>query len=135
MRNSFVTFGGSLHAERLGADALLLIFRSPTPILRLAGHSQQHDAAADEVLSFFARLVPRLWTPADERLVNGRTPEELYGAFLLHVRHRLDRSAELREAMSGDAHLIHSELAIMAAHRPTRLATGNQLLQELRLAG
>ena len=135
VHNSFVTFGGFLYAERMGPDALLLVFRSSAPIVRLGGHSQRRDKLADEILSFFARVVPRLWSPADERLVNSRTPEELYGAFLVHVRHRLDRSAGLREAMSGDVRMVDSELAIMAAHRPIGLASGNRLLRELRLAG
>ena len=116
-------------------DALLLVFRSSAPILRLAGHSQKVDVVADEILSFFARVVPHLWRPSEEQLVNSRTPEELYAAFLVDVRHRLDRSAALREAMSGDVRMVDSELAIMAAHRPTGLAGGNRLLRELHLAG
>jgi hypothetical protein len=133
--NSFATFGGFLYAERMDPDALLLVFRSSAPILRLAGHSQKRDAIAEEIMSFFARVVPHLWTPAEEQLVNARTPEELYAAFLVHVRRRLDGSAALREAMSGDVRMVDSELAIMAEHRPTALATGKRLLRELRLSG
>jgi len=135
MFNSFVTFGGFLYAERMDPDALLLVFRSSAPILRLAGHSQKGDVIADEILSFFARVVPHLWSPAEEQLVNSRTPEELYAAFLVDVRHRLDRSAALRRAMSGDVRMVDSELAILAAHRPTGLAAGNRLVRELRPVG
>ena len=133
--NSFVTFGGFLYAERMDPDALLLVFRSSAPILRLAGHSQKRDAIADEILSFFARVVPHLWSPAEEQLVNSRTPEELYAAFLVYVRHRLDGSVAVREAMSGDVRMVDSELAVMGAHRPIELAAGRRLLRELRLAG
>lgn len=133
--NSFVTFGGFLYTERMDPDALLLVFRSSAPILRLAGHSQKRDAIADEILSFFARVVPHLWSPAEDQLVNSRSPEELYAAFLVHVRHRLDGSAALRESMSGDVRMVDSELAIMGAHQPTELAAGERLLRELRLAG
>ncbi len=133
--NSFVTFGGFLYSERMDPDALLLVFRSSAPILRLAGHSQKRDVIADEILSFFARVVPHLWSPGEEQLINSRTPEELYAAFLIHVRHRLDGSAALREAMSADVHMVDSELAIMAAHRPAGLATGERVLRELHLAG
>ena len=50
--NSFLTFGGYLYAERMDPNALLLVFRSSAPILRLAGLSQKGDVIADEILSF-----------------------------------------------------------------------------------
>ncbi len=134
MRNSFVSFGGWLTGERVGADALLLIFRSPAPILRLPGHSQRSDHLSDDALSFFGRLVPRLWSnPAYERLVGSVPPEDLYAAFLLHESGRLHRSQAQREAIPDDAHALLREMELAERNRPDTLARGRELLFTLEL--
>jgi hypothetical protein len=113
---------------------LLLIFRSPAPILRLPGHSQQPDHMADEVIAFFGRLVPRLWSsPADERLVGSLPPEVLYAAFLLNDTGRLQGSTRLEEAIPDDAHALRHELALAARHLPDALAAGRDVLSLLAL--
>jgi hypothetical protein len=133
-RNSFVSFGGWLTAERVGNDALLLIFRSPAPILRLPGHSQQRDHLSDEVLAFFGRVVPRLWSsPTDECLVGSLPPDALYAAFLLDQAGRVGRSTPVREAMSDGAGAIHRELELAKRHRPDALAAGLEILSLLEL--
>jgi hypothetical protein len=134
IRNSFVGFGGWLTAERVGSDALLLIFRSPAPILRLPGHSQRRDRLSDEILAFFGRVVPRLWSrPSDERLVGGLPPDALYAAFLLDEAARLRRSTPLREAIPYNAPAVRRELELLAHHRPEALAAGRHLLDQLQL--
>ena len=133
-RNSFVSFGGWLTAERVGSDALLLIFRSPAPILRLPGHSQRPDHLSDEVLAFFGRVVPRLWSsPTDERLIGSLPPDALYAAFLLDEAGRVERSAPLREAMRDDAGAVHRELELAKRNRPDALAAGHEILSLLDL--
>jgi hypothetical protein len=133
-RNSFVSFGGWLTGERVGADALLLIFRSSAPILRLPGHSQQRDHLSDDAMSFFGRLVPRLWSsPAHERLVGMLPPDALYAAFLLHEAGRIHRSAPLREAIPDDAHAVLRELELADRDRPEALAAGRDALTLLDL--
>ena len=133
-RNSFVTFGGVLHAERVGPDATLLVFRSTTPILRLRGHSQRADPTADAVLSFFGRIVPRLWDePGLEQRVAMEGPEALYAAFVLDSRQRIRSSTLLREAIRDEAPRIERALRGMAARRPTALAAGRQLSEVLAL--
>ena len=133
-RNSFVSFGGVLHAERVGPDATLLVFRSTTPILRLRGHSQRADPTADAVLAFFGRIVPRLWDePGLEQRVATDGPEALYAAFLLHSRQRVHSSSLLRDAIRDEAPRIEQALRGMAAHRPTALAAGRQLSEALAL--
>ena len=133
-RNSFVTFGGWLTGERVGADALLVIFRSQAPILRLPGHSQQSDRLSDDALSFFGRLIPRLWSnPAHEVVVGSVAPEDLYGAFLVHEAGRLHRSHSLREAIPDDAHALLRERELAERHRPETLAAGRELLSLLEL--
>jgi hypothetical protein len=134
MRNSFVSFGGWLTGERVGADALLLIYCSPAPILRLPGHSQRSDHLSDDALSFFGRLVPRLWSsPAQERLVASVPPADLYAAFLLHEAGRLRGSQALREAIPMDAHAVLRELEFAERHRPDTLARGRELISLLEL--
>jgi hypothetical protein len=133
-RNSFVSFGGWLTCERVGSDALLLIFRSPAPILRLPGHSQQRDRLSDEVLAFFGRVVPRLWSSSvDEQLVGSLPPEALYAAFLLNEAGRLQSSTRLREAIRDDAHTLRRELEGATRHQPAALAVGRDVLRLLGL--
>lgn len=134
MRNSFVSFGGWLTWERVGADALLVIFRSSAPILRLPGHSQVSDHLSDDAVSFFGRLVPRLWSsPSHERVVGTAPPEDLYAAFLLHEAGRLHRSQGLREAMPEEAHALFRELELAERRRPETLAGARELLSLLEL--
>lgn len=133
-RNSFVSFGGWLTGERVGADALLLIFRSSAPILRLPGHSQQRDHLSDDAMSFFGRLVPRLWSsPDQEMLVAALPPDALYAAFLLHEARRIQRSAPLREAIPDDAHALLRQLDLAERHRPDALAAGREFLSAMGL--
>ncbi len=133
-RNSFVTFGGWLTGDRVGADASLLIFRSSAPILRLPGHSQQRDLLSDDVLSFFGRLIPRMWaSPAHERLVAALPPDALYAAFLLHEAGRFHRSASLHETIPADARALLRELELAERHRADALDTGRELLSYLDL--
>jgi hypothetical protein len=134
MRNSFVSFGGWLTGERVGADALLLIFRSPAPILRLPGHSQQSDHLSDDALSFFGRLIPRLWSnPAHESVVGSVPPEDLYAAFLIHEAGRLHRSDSLRASIPDDARALLRDLELAERKRPDSLAAGRELLSLLGL--
>jgi hypothetical protein len=130
-RNSFVAFGGTLSGERI-TGATLLIFRSPAPILRLAGHSQREDRLAQEVMTFFGRLVPRLWTSAGmERMVSSAPPLALYGAFLAHTGQRLSHSSILREAEGDEVAVVDRELLAMVRLHPADLAEGRRLLEEL----
>lgn len=132
-RNSFVSFGGVLTGESVGAGARLLIFRSPAMIFRLTGHSQREDRLAQEVLTFFGRIVPHLWTPGIERLISSASPLDLYSALLLHTRAGVVRSRALREALAGAESFVHREIALMEANRPDRLQAGRLLLAALEL--
>ncbi len=135
MRNSFVGFGGWLDGERVGPGATLLIFSSQAPILRLPGHSQLPDGAADQALTFFGRMVPRLWSSPDmEALVADAGPEALHAAFLVYSQRRLAASAMLRDAAAGDASPVVRELDRVRLDRPEAIDAGRQLLDELGLA-
>jgi hypothetical protein len=133
-RNSFVSFGGIVSGERVGTGALLLIFRTPAVIFRLQGHSQREDRLAEEVMSFFGRLLPILWrSPDTERTVAATPPLVLYGAFLLHTIERVGHSATLRDAIASELPTLHRQLSEMAANHPDPMGAAATLLATLGL--
>ena len=122
-----------MSGERVGG-ALLLIFRTPAVIFRLQGHSQREDRVAEEVMSFFGRLVPILWRSAEtEATVAAAAPLVLYGTFLLHTMHRIGHSAMLRDAIAPDLPTLHRQLEDMTAHHPDPMRAAARLLGTLRL--
>jgi hypothetical protein len=129
-RNSFVSFGGRLTGEEVGASARLLIFRSPAMILRLPGHSQYQDRLAEEALTFFGRVIPHLWSPDVERRLSAAPPLDLYAAFLLHTQSRLVRSSALRDAIGSEANVVQREIDVLARD-PSQLEAARQLMFEL----
>ena len=134
-RNSFVSFGGVVTADRVAADALLVVLRSPAPIFRLPGHSQREDRLAEEVMSFFGRLVPALWpTPDAEEAAAMAPPRALYAAFLLHTTGRLEHSSLLRDALGTEASRARQAMAQLAREDPGAVADGHELLRILGLA-
>jgi hypothetical protein len=127
--NDFVSLGGWLTGERVGSDATLLIFRSAAPILRLGGHSQPCDALAGDVLVFFSRLLPRLWAdPDSERRVGEVPPEQLWAAFLLDMRARIERSIGHGGAPAPDGRAVRRELDRMGRLRPEAMRAGAEFL-------
>jgi hypothetical protein len=133
-RNSFVSFGGTVSGERVGTGVVLLIFRTPAVIFRLQGHSQREDRLAEEVMSFFGRLVPILWrSPETESTVAATPPLMLYGAFLLHTMARVDHSTTLREAIAPELPTLHRQLEDMTAHHPDPMRAASRLLGMLGL--
>jgi hypothetical protein len=132
-RNSFVTFGGVLSGEPVGAGAQLFIFRSPALILRLAGHSQREDRLAPEAMAFFAQVVPHLWSGDVERTIAEASPLDLFAAFLLHTQARIARSSALRDALERDEPVLRRQIALLAATGPGHLDAGTHLLELLGL--
>lgn len=127
-RNSFVAFGGTLDARRVGEDARLLVFRSPAPILRLPGHSQLEDRLAEHVVAFFGRLMPHLSEDSEaEAGLDVAGPETLHAAFLLDTAARLERSAAIRTASRETLSAVRHGLSILANHRPAALRGGRDL--------
>lgn len=131
-RNSFVSFGGQLTTTAVGPDALLVIFRSPSPILRLPGHSQFGDRFGDDVLAFFGRIVPCLWrSPEVEQEMGMASPDALYAAFLLH---EVARTASDEFAVAnGSRSAMQRAMTLLAAKQPDALAAGGRLLRTLAL--
>jgi hypothetical protein len=132
-RNCFVSFGGDLTAERVGPNTVLVIFRSPAPILRLFGHSQRPDELARDVATFFARTRPRLWDSIElEQRVGRLEPEALWAAFVVHEHGRLDRSTG--DAAQSTMPRVRRALRDLVRERPGALVAGGALLRDLGLS-
>ena len=98
MSNQFLGFGGTLLADARDERETFLAFVSRAPIVRWAGHSQGVDPLADEIGSFFARLmVPIDFQEGAEARIAETDPEVLYAAFLDHASVRLRLGGLLRE--------------------------------------
>ncbi len=133
-RNGFVSLGGELRAERIGADAVLVLFHSAAPILRLPGHSQREDELAQDVAGFFARLVPHVWKSRTTEWRVARTPPEvLWGAFLLDELDRLDASVRAVDELARPRRQVRSALRELARERPDALEAARALGNELGL--
>ncbi len=126
--NDYVTFGGTLRADRVG-EATVAVFSSPAPLLRRGGHSQLADHAAADVAAFFARLVAAIGTRSDlEREVAAAGPLALYAGFLEDAAARLARSPTVACARRDFATLVAAERNRLAATTPDAAKTGHDIL-------
>ena len=132
--NTFLSFGGSLAAERDASGAVIATFRSRGPILRRGGHSQRYDSIAAAVAGFFGRLlVPIDFQPGAERLIGTAAPLTRYAAFLRHEVPRLEIEL-VREAYGADARLLRAEAERLRLRDPIAWEEGVALLVQLGLA-
>ena len=132
--NTFVSFGGSLAADRDATGTVVATFRSRGPILRRGGHSQRYDSIAAAVAGFFGRLlVPIDFQPGAERLISQASPVSRYAAFLQHEVPRLAIQL-VREAYGADALLVRAEAERLRLRDPRAWEEGAALLARLGLA-
>jgi hypothetical protein len=132
--NTFVSFGGSLAAERDATGTVIATFRSRGPILRRGGHSQRYDSIAAALAGFFGRLlVPIDFQPGAERLISAATPVARYAAFLQHELPRLGIQL-VREAYGPDARLVRAEAERLRLRDPRAWEDGAALLAQLGLS-
>lgn len=132
--NTFLSFGGSLVADRDASGAVIATFRSRGPILRRGGHSQRYDSIAAAVAGFFGRLlVPIDFQPGAERLIGAATPVTRYAAFLQHEVPRLEIEL-VREAYGADARLLRAEAERLRHRDPRAWEDGGALLGQIGLA-
>ncbi len=132
--NAFLSFGGTLAAERDASGAVIATFRSRGPILRRGGHSQRYDSIAAAVAGFFGRLlVPIDFQAGAERVIGAATPVTRYAAFLQHEVPRLGIGL-VREAYGADARLLHAEAERLRLRDPRAWRDGAALLARVGLA-
>lgn len=132
--NQFLGFGGTLLADAADEHATLLAFVSRAPIVRWAGHSQGTDPIADEIGSFFARLmVPIDFQEGAEACIAEAEPESLYAAFVHHSAARLRPGGRLRETFPDLARFVDHERHRLVADSPAAWRDGEELLAGLEL--
>jgi hypothetical protein len=133
--NQFLSFGGTLMADRLDDHTVLAAFVSPAPMFRWAGHSQGLDPFVDEIGSFFARLmVPVDFQSGAESRIAAATPEALYAASIRFADGRLNRIAALREADPALDSAVNHEVHRLKSDSPAAWREGEDLLASLELA-
>ena len=132
--NQFLGFGGILLADACDERETILAFVSRAPIVRWAGHSQGVDPLADEIGSFFARLmVPIDYQEGAEARIAEADPEALYAAFLQHASVRLHPGGLLRETFPDLARSVDHERRRLLADAPNSWQAGGALLAWLEL--
>jgi hypothetical protein len=81
--NEYLTFGGSLRAERV-EGAVIVVFTSPVPLLRRGGHSQGWDPGADSLGAHFGRFLAAVDCIAGFEAAAARAdPISRYATFLV----------------------------------------------------
>jgi hypothetical protein len=132
--NSFLTFGGTLHAVEWDATTTIAVFSSHAPILRSTGHSQGVDLSTGEVGAFFARMrIPINFIPGAEQRIGEAAPMTVYAGFHAATWARLESSEELRETQPAFAAWCHRERLRLASTFAADWAAGRALAHELRL--
>jgi hypothetical protein len=114
--NRYLTFGGTLHAERIGGE-VICVFESPAPLLRRGGHSQGWDTGAHSVAGFFGRLRAAAGEQHEfERRAAHSDPLTRYAAFVNEFVSRYRSSEYLRDhypklwtLMLGEEHRLRRD--------------------------
>lgn len=95
--NRYLTFGGTLHAERIDGE-VICVFESPAPLLRRGGHSQGWDTGAHSVGGFFGRFRAAAGYQHEfEQLAAKTDPVTRYAAFVNELMVRYRSSEYLRD--------------------------------------
>ena len=95
--NRYLTFGGTLHAERVDGE-VICVFESPAPLLRRGGHSQGWDTGAHSVGGFFGRFRAAAGYQHEfEQLAADTDPVTRYAAFVIELMARYRSSEYLRD--------------------------------------
>jgi hypothetical protein len=134
--NSFLTFGGEVTADRVDDHQIVFVYRSPGPIARWTGHSQEADPLAGGIGAFFARIkIPIEETVDVEARVGSVPPAVLYAAFLAFTEHRRTSAHRADPDLVDDtvAHLLAGEAIRVRDGDPAAWSSGSELVAELRL--
>jgi hypothetical protein len=127
--NRYLSFGGSLHAERIDGE-VISVFESPAPLLRRGGHSQGWDTGAHSVGGFFGRFRAAAGYQHEfERLAAGTDPLTRYAAFVAEFVARYRSSEYLRDHYPKLWTLMLGEEKRLRQDHPTEWAAGAELLE------
>jgi hypothetical protein len=125
--NEYLSFGGSLRAERVG-DLVVATFTSPAPLLRRGGHSQGLDPGADALGAWFGRLLLAVdFVPGFERRVADAPATARYAGFLSDAIARYRSSEPLRTAHPDLCNLLVAEARRVRDLDPAAWRVGEDL--------
>jgi hypothetical protein len=130
--NSYLTFGGTLRAERIEGE-VVCVFESPAPLLRRGGHSQGWDSGARSVGGFFGRFRAAAgYEHAFERLAAEADPVTRYAAFVAEFVARYRSSGYLRDHDPRLWTLMLGEERRLRRDHPTAWEDGVALLRRTK---
>jgi hypothetical protein len=126
--NRYLSFGGTLHAERIGGE-VICVFESPAPLLRRGGHSQGWDTGAHSVGGFFGRFRAAAGYQHEfEELAAATDPVTRYAAFVAEFVVRYRSSQYLRDHYPKLWTMMLTEEKRLRAESPVQWAGGAELL-------
>jgi len=130
--NRYLTFGGTLHAERVDGQ-VIAVFESPAPLLRRGGHSQGWDTGAYSVGGFFGRFRAAAGYQHEfEQLAADTDPITRYAAFVNELVGRYRSSEYLRDHYTKLWTIMVGEQKRLKRDHPLAWADGAELLAKTR---
>ena len=130
--NRYLSFGGTLHAERIDGE-VIGVFESSAPLLRRGGHSQGWDTGAHSVGGFFGRFRAAAGYQHDfERLAAETDPVTRYAAFVRELMARYRSSEYLRDHYPKLWTTMVAEEKRLQREHPREWAGGAELLEKTK---
>jgi hypothetical protein len=130
--NRFLTFGGTLRAERIQGE-VICVFESPAPLLRRGGHSQGWDTGAHSVGGFFGRFRAAAGYQHEfEKLAASTDPITRYAAFVREFVARYRSSEYLRDHYPKLWTIMLAEERRLKHDHAAEWEAGAQLLESTR---
>ncbi len=130
--NRYLTFGGSLRAERVDGE-VICVFESPAPLLRRGGHSQGWDIGAYSVSGFFGRFRAAAGYEHEfEELAAATDPVTRYAAFVNEFVARYRSSEYLRDHYPKLWLIMLNEEKRLRREHPNEWTRGGELLDSTK---
>lgn len=130
--NRYLSFGGTLHAERIDGE-VICVFESPAPLLRRGGHSQGWDTGAHSVGGFFGRFRAAAgYRHEFETMAAETDPITRYAAFVSELMARYRSSEYLRDHYPRLWTVMLAEEKRLQRDHPREWAGGTELLDKTK---
>ena len=130
--NRYLSFGGTLHAERIDGE-VVCVFESSAPLLRRGGHSQGWDTGAHSVGGFFGRFRAAAGYQHEfEELAADTDPVTRYAAFVNELMARYRSSEYLRDHYLKLWTVMLVEEKRLQRDHPSEWAGGAELLEKTK---
>ncbi|MGD8486299.1 MAG: hypothetical protein PVG27_03090 [Chloroflexota bacterium] len=130
--NRYLTFGGTLRAERIDGE-VICVFESPAPLLRRGGHSQGWDTGAHSVGGFLGRFRAAAGYQHEFEVLAAQTdPITRYAAFVNELVARYRSSEYLRDHYLKLWTTMVAEERRLKRDHPLEWAGGAELLEKTK---